>query len=518
MPVETPTSELEQAPAAKSTYGQILKSTALIGGSSVLNLAIGIFRAKTMAIILGPAGVGLNGLYGSISNLAEGLAGMGINSSGVRQIAEAVGTGDHARIAKTAAVLRRVSLVLGVGGALILAAFSRQISILTFENDGQTLAVCLLALGLLFKLISAGQAALLQGVRRITDVARIGVLSALFGTLITIPMVYFLKEQGVALSIACVAGVTLLISWWHSRDVVASAPTLHASEVREEALALLKLGTAFMTSTLLMMGGAYAIRAAVLQQMGLEATGLYQAAWALGGMYTNFILQAMGLDFYPRLASVASDDAECNRLVNEQARVSLLLAGTGIIGMLTFAPLIVKVFYASNFDAAVGILRWICLGAALQVISWPMGVIIVARNAKALFIGGDLAWTVVHIGMAWFGMQRFGLEGAGMGFFGAYLFHAVFNYVVVARLSGFRWSAENQKIGLVHLSLIAMAFGVFFVLPPMWAMAAGSVVGLVSGVYSLRGLVTLVAPDRIPRQFRRLLMGVGMLPAEVPTA
>jgi len=75
--------------AEKHTYGQILKSSALIGGSSVLNVAIRIFHTKVMAVLLGPAGFGLMGLYGSITDLSTNIAGMGINSSGVRQIAEA---------------------------------------------------------------------------------------------------------------------------------------------------------------------------------------------------------------------------------------------------------------------------------------------------------------------------------------------------------------------------------------------------------------------------------------------
>jgi antigen flippase len=75
----------EIAPVGKaetSTYGQILKSTALVGGSSALNVVIGIVRSKAMAVLLGPAGFGLFGLYGSIANLTQSIAGMGINSSG----------------------------------------------------------------------------------------------------------------------------------------------------------------------------------------------------------------------------------------------------------------------------------------------------------------------------------------------------------------------------------------------------------------------------------------------------
>src|SRR4029077_19939913 len=105
--------ESEQVPTSeeKKTYGQILKSSALIGGSSALNIAIGIIRTKVMAILLGPAGVGLVGLYSSITDLTQSVAGMGVNSSGVRQIAEAAGSGDQERIALTATVLRRISIV-----------------------------------------------------------------------------------------------------------------------------------------------------------------------------------------------------------------------------------------------------------------------------------------------------------------------------------------------------------------------------------------------------------------------
>jgi len=76
------TSTAELAAADKHTYGRILKSSALIGGSSVLNIGIGILRTKAMAVLLGPAGFGLLGLYGSIIDLAVSIAGTSITGSG----------------------------------------------------------------------------------------------------------------------------------------------------------------------------------------------------------------------------------------------------------------------------------------------------------------------------------------------------------------------------------------------------------------------------------------------------
>jgi|SRR5215472_6635527 len=119
------TSELIAVSAAKSpkapvgttkkgSYGQILTSSALVGAH----------------LLLGPAGLGLFGLFGSVADLSQNIAGMGVNSSGVRQIAEAVGSSDDERIAETVAVLRRTSVVLGLMGAALVASLSRQISVL----------------------------------------------------------------------------------------------------------------------------------------------------------------------------------------------------------------------------------------------------------------------------------------------------------------------------------------------------------------------------------------------------
>jgi antigen flippase len=496
----------EAAPSEKHTYGRILKSSALIGGSSVLNIAIGVVRTKAMAMLLGPAGFGLMGLYGSINDLAQSIAGMGINSSGVRQIAESVGSGDTERIARTVTVLRRTALILGVAGAALLAAFSKQVSTLTFGDDQHTTAVALLSLAVFFTLVSGAQGALIQGMRRISELARMGVLGALFGTIITIPVVYFLREKGVAPALVGIAAMSIVTSWWYSRKVQIRSTAMTAAEVRKEAAKLLKLGLAFMASGFLMMGAAYAVRTMVLRIISFEAAGYYQSAWTLGGLYVGFILQAMGADFYPRLTAASKDNIECNRLVNEQTMISLLLAGPGVLATLTFTPLVITLFYSAKFSAAVGILRWICLGMALRVITWPMGFILMAKGESKLFFLVDLAWTVANVSLSWVCIRSFGLNGAGIAFFGSYVFHGLLVYPIVRQLSGFRWSAANRQTGLLFLSLIMVVFCGFYAFPFLVATGIGIIAVILSGVYSIRVLVNLISLDRIPRSVARLLV------------
>jgi antigen flippase len=500
---------LSAAPEPKQTYGQILKSSAIVGGSTVLNVGIGIVRTKMMALLLGPGGFGLAALYTSIIALAQSIAGIGVNGSGVRQIAEAAGSNSEERIASTTLVLRRTSVVLGVLGAVAVLAFSRQITQLTFGSTQRQGAVCLISLAVLFQLVSAGQGALIQGMRRIADLAKMNVIGALSGLVISVPVVYVLGESGIALSLVLVAATTVLTSWWYSRKIRIALARLTAVQICCETKGLLKLGVAFMASGLMVPGVAYFVRVFLLQHAGMAAAGMYQSAWTLGGLYVGFILQAMGADFFPRLTAVADDNAECNRLVNEQALIGLLIAGPGVLATLTFAPLVIALFYSAKFSAAVEVLRWICLGATLQVITWPMGFIIVAKARQNIFLFSEVVWAVAAVGLAWACVRARALNGAGIAFFLSYVFHGVLVYPIVRRLSGFRWSSANVKNGALFLAMIALVFVSFRLLPFMLATSLGIVITLLSTAYTLRFLFTLVPLDHIPSPMRRLMTALG---------
>jgi len=492
------------ATPARHTYRQILHSSAIIGGSAVVTTATGILRAKTVALLLGPAGTGLMGLYSSIADFTQSIADLGVTSSGVRQMAEAAGSGDLSRIAKTAAVLRRTSVVLGLIGAAVLVVFCRPIAMWTFGSAKFAPSVACLSLAVLFKLVSNGRGALIQGMRRIPDLARIGVLSTVFGTMGTVGLIYFFRASGVMPSLIVSAAVTLVFSAWYSHKIEIPPTTLTREELRSEAGALLKLGAAFMVMAALGTGTAYLIRIMVRERLGFEAAGLYQSAWALGGIYIAFILQSMGSDFYPRLTAVAADHRECNRLVNEQAHVSLLLAGPGVVGTIIFAPIVLAVFYDTRFANAVAPLRWICMGMSLRILSWPLGYIIIAKGERGLLILTEVAAAVVHLTLAFVLIRYFGLAGATMGFFGLYIWHGLFGYVIVRRLTGFRWSAATRRTALVYLGLIAVAFSAVLVFRPWVGTSIGTVALLILAFYSWRTVRTLVSDEGIPSKWKWL--------------
>ena len=505
-----PSAAMDEPPDGKTrrgrSYRDMLKSTALIGGSSVINVCIGMLRTKIMALLLDPAGYGVLGAFIQIGELGRTVAQMGINASGVRQIAEAVASQDQQRAAVTITVLRRVSLLCGLLGAALVGVLAGPISVLTFGNHRYETAIELLGVATFLSVIAGGQSALLQGMRRIGDLARLAVIGGVMGTAISIPMVYFLGTDGLAPSLVIVAAATLFASWWFCRRIEVRAPQMTLRDAARESASLLKLGFAFMGSGLIMTGASYLVRTIVMRKSGLDAAGAYYAAWTLGGLYLGFVLQALATDFYPRLVGVVHDNDECNRLVNEQAHVSMLLAIPGILFTLTIASLAVKVFYSAKFGPAVTALQWICLGMAVRVLSWPIGYIVAAKNRQAIFFTLEVVWAAINVSLTWWSVEAFGVSGAGMAFLGANLVHLLIVYPTVNRMTGFRWTAVNRKTALLFLAALAVAFTGLQLLPPVQAMALGLVATVASCVYSVDALLHLVSSEALPaglaRRFR----------------
>jgi PST family polysaccharide transporter len=489
-----------------SSYFQILRSTILIGGSSMLAILFAIIRNKAAALLVGPEGIGLMSLYTVLLELAQGTASLGLQSSGVRQIAEAAGNGNMHRAAVTAAVLRKSSLMLGAVGMALMLALCVPITRVTFGDHARVTGVTLLAFAVLLRVLAGAQITLLQGTRQIGLLARSNVLAAAFGTVATVPLLYFWGMAGIAPSLVAVTAISLILSWYYARRLELQPVVLSSQDVRRETSALLKLGLAFLASTLLTTGVAYAVRLLVLHSHGPTAAGFYQAAWTIGGLYAGFVLQAMGADFYPRLTAICEDNEACNRLVNEQAQIGMLLAGPGLLATLSLAPLVIELFYSPQFHEAGDALRWICLGMMLRVVAWPIGFIIVAKGMQTIFVATEVIATAVHFGSAWLLTPRFGATGAAAAYFGLYAFHIVLIYFIVRRLSGFRWSAANVRLGVLLFPAAAVVFGLFLVTSFWQATLIGSLITLITSLYCLRSMMKLLPLESIPAPIRSRLL------------
>ena len=494
--------------SASNSYSQILKASSIIGGAQGINLLLGMVRVKFAAVLIGPLGVGLLGNYTAIQGLIATIAGLGIQSSGVRDVAQAVGQVDQETIGRTVLALRRVCWLTGLLGAGAMAALSPLLSHWTFGSNDYALEIALLGLVILFGNIAGGQMALIQGMRRIGDLARLNIISSVAGTLITIGAYASLGTDGIVPALLLMSTVNLAVAWHFARQVPVPVVTMTWRDSLRAAGGMMRLGFVFMWNGLVVSLVAYLTRVLITQQMSLEAVGIFGAAFALSGMLVNFVLGAMGADYYPRLTAVAPDREAMQRLVNEQTEIGLLLAVPGLLATLSLAPWIIRVFYTGEFLPATELLQWFILGCLGRVLSWPLGFVMVALGKGGWFFLTETLFNAIHLALIWLGLKLVGLEGTAVAFFLLYIGYTAAVYGVGRHLIGFVWSAPTRKLLLLLLPVVTLAFLASRTLPLWPATLVGIAITLVASVLSLRGLVTRIGADH--RIVRRACQVPGM--------
>ena len=387
-----------------TSHRQVFRSSAIIGGASVINMVISIVKVKVLAVLLGPAGIGLMGLYQNIMGMASTLAGCGMGSSGVRQLAAS------ADEAETLSIVRRAlwlgNLMLGIAGMAILWLLREPVAHWVFGDSAHASEVGWLGVGLLLTLIAGSQTALLQGLRRIDDLARVSIISALVAASVGILAIYLLGKDGVLWFVLTAPAATVLVASYYAARLPQPQTPYDLATIQQQWLAMLKLGIPLMAASLLMLTTQLAVRSIVLREFGLEASGYFQAAWAISVTYVGLVLNALVMDYFPRLTTVISDHEQAKNLVNEQAEMVLLIAGPVLMAMITLAPWVIHLLYAQSFSPAAEILRWQVLGDLLKVASVPAAFIFVATGHGSVAIGIQVLWSAAYLGAFSLGIRE----------------------------------------------------------------------------------------------------------------
>ncbi len=121
---------------------RVLKAMGLFGGVRMASILCGIIRIKLVALWLGPAGVGLFGIFNNAIDMVRSFSELGLRSSSVRDIAS---VRDRVSVGAIVTVVRRWGWLLGVFGAVVMSAVAPILSLKTFGSYDRTLSFMLLA-------------------------------------------------------------------------------------------------------------------------------------------------------------------------------------------------------------------------------------------------------------------------------------------------------------------------------------------------------------------------------------
>jgi enterobacterial common antigen flippase len=477
------------------SYARIVTSTSVLGGAQLVVYLTSLLRTKVLAMMLGVSGIGTVGLYQSILTFIQSLTNLGIGTSGAREMAAIGKSSEEPSRQRTATIINRASWLTGIFGLLVTWASASALSRFIFQSGEYAYSIALIGPAVLFTSLAAGRSAILQGLHLITPLARVQIISSILGIPIFLLFCWWLGLDGVVPSILVLSIVTWLLLSFASRHFVPRYTILSWRETWVGSQHLLKLGVALMWSVVVSGALAFATRALIVRELGIDSNGIFQAAWTISGMFIGFVLAAMGMDFLPRLTAAAGNKVQIRRLVNEQTEIGLLMSLPGLLATATLAPLLVPLLYTTKFSESAILVPWLIAGCLAQVISWPLAFIQIARGEIWSYVVAQTLFNIVHFILIYFGLRHFGLVGVAAALPTVYALYTAGISWYVAISAGFKWS--GAVVRLIMLSLASGAFVLFTaaLLPPHYQSVVGTLVATVVLIACLKGLSFRLGAD-----------------------
>ena len=382
--------------------------------------------------------------------MVQSITGLGINQGGVKSLSSAE---DPRKAAQITTLIRQMSLYAGLLGAVVVLALSPWLSQWSFGTRDFTGAYMWLACTILFDTLTKGELAIFQGFRRLRILAQANLLGASAGLLISLPIYYIWRTDGVVVAIIlssiCGYFATLLF-----RDKQKVPPL----SVRQEGKSIITIGAMLTISGFASTLVSYLFNIYLRSHGGLEDVGIYQSGFGLIDKYIGLIFVAMSTDYYPRLAAVHNQNTKLSSIMNQQTVVSLLILCPVITIFLPTAPLIVRLLLTKSFLPVIPFLSWAILGMIFKVVSTSMGYILIVKGAHRLFLGTELfSWSTILITNI-IGYTLWGIEGIGI----AFLFSYVCYFILIGTICYHNFKIGfNKEIIQILLFTITIAIGSF---------------------------------------------------------
>lgn len=409
-----------------------MKAMGLFGGVQVMGILCSIIRTKLVAIWIGPVGVGLFGLFNNALEMINTGTNLGIRGSSVRDISQAVAGDDRTLISRIIVVVRRWSLWLGLGGALLTLLLSPLLSQITFGTQDQMWGFVALSIAVLLMAISNGEQAVLQGSRRLKRLARASVSGTLLGLLISIPLFYWLRERSVLPSIIAYAACNALMMWL-MRNKEFPATEVSRRDTVDMGRGFVRLGIYMTVGNFVTILAGYVFNAWLNQEAGTAVVGHYQAGYTLINKYTGLILTALGMEYYPRLAQVASDRLQLRESVSQEVSVAMLVLAPVVALFVLLRGPVIWLLYSQEFSVIEAMVSWGMVGTIMRALSWCMAFVILARGDGKTYVVTESVSAAVGLILNILFYRWWGITGLGLSFLVWYVVYTIIIAVVYFR-------------------------------------------------------------------------------------
>ncbi len=401
---------------------RLLKVTAMTGLLTLLKMAMGFVIAKVVVVYTGPTGLAMLGqvqsLVGSLNGIISAPAGSGV----VRFTAENKEQGLDACTPWWRAALQWI-LIISAIAILVGLILAKPIANSLLKDANLAWVVMVTVCVLPFAAIGTLCNSVINGQQLYRRYVGLGMLSALISGGLMLAMIALYNIDGALLAAAvqsALIGVVMLIAnlrqpwfklryWWGAVE----------PKARKQIGGYMLMA---ITSALTVPVSLILVRNILIDQVGWDATGQWQAVYKISEVYLGVITMALGTYYLPRLASLTGVDAIVSE-IHKTARVIIPIVAVMALGVYLLRDVAISLLFTEEFRSARDLFAIQLTGDVIKIASWLYAYPMLSSGATKWFMGTEIFFSVLFVVLSYLFISNMGLQGAVVSYLISYLIY-----------------------------------------------------------------------------------------------
>ena len=429
--------------------------------STMLSFLFGAITTKIIATVSGPQGVAIYNQVRQLIQTSALVATSNGHNAAVQLIASSAPKSKRSVIFSLAVVYTTGAVTIAAGALL----FGSQLVRFSLGSDGVAISVnaMVISVALIATVFGLYLTAVMTAIGRTHALALMRIISAMFISIFAYHAADRSSVQSYINLLLVGALATVLLGIWLLREEILRVflGLLNGLSGKLYSAVIIKRFFPFALASLVtgISGGIMNmyLRLEYAKSYGIEAAGIFSAAWTFSSVYLMVPLSALSVHYLPLLVKFNGDIA-LGSLVRRVFRAVVIVGTILIIGAILCRNQIVSIFYSQDFAAAGDILRWLQLGDLFKIVSWVFGMLIISRGDSRIFLASELAQYATLSGLVAF-FIAYSTEIAGVAYLAVNVVYLIFvisygTRVCSVRLYKAEWlmlMASVLLIGLVSL-------------------------------------------------------------------
>ena len=393
-------------------------------------MASGFVIAKVVAVHTGPTGIAMLGQVQSLFTAMNGIVAAPAGSGVVRYTAENHALGLEACAPWWRASLKWMLLLLAIV-LPISCIFAKPLAQWALGSANYDWLVIVTAVALPLSAANSLIGSVINGQQHYRRFVGLGIVAVVIATALMLTLIIKVQLNGALLAAALfmsISGLVMLLGsigqpwfklkyWWGNVDKA------HLKGVGGY-VAMAMTSAACMPLALLM------VRNILVDKVGWQQAGHWQAVYKISEVYLGVITIALSTYFLPKLATLNGTEDVLNEIQNT-AKVVMPIVIVLAIAVYLLRDIAISLVFTDEFRPARNLFAVQLVGDVIKILAWLYAYPMLSHGATKWFVATEVFFSSSFILLAFLLVNKYGVSGANWAYVLNYVIYFIVLFLII---------------------------------------------------------------------------------------